>query len=109
MDISEFKNFIYEIDKRLKEKRKLLWQSDIEGTYARALKLFEESGELSAEILSYFWDQRQEKLQNSSKENLSEEFADVIITTFLLAQSFDIDIFEAIQKKKEKIQARGGI
>lgn len=109
MDTSEFKNFIHEIDKRLKEKRKLLWQSDIEGTYARALKLFEESWELSAEILSYFWDQRQEKLQNSSKENLSEEFADVIITTFLLAQSFDIDIFEAIQKKKEKIQARGGI
>lgn len=109
MDISEFKNFIYEVDKRLKEKRKLLWQSDIEGTYARALKLFEESWELSAEILSYFWDQRQEKLQNSSKENLSEEFADVIITTFLLAQSFDIDIFEAVQKKKEKIQARGGI
>ncbi|MGB2762437.1 MAG: MazG nucleotide pyrophosphohydrolase domain-containing protein [Minisyncoccales bacterium] len=104
----EFKNllkFIEDEDKRLikyyggysdKEKRIL----------ARTVKLTEELGELCDEVLSYNSLQRQDKLNNREEENLSKEFADVVITTFLLAKAMDIDIEKALGEKIEEIKKR---
>ena len=46
-------------------------------------------------VLTYFWDQRKEKLLLQQKQNLLWEFGDVIITTLLLDKSMDIDINKA--------------
>lgn len=73
---------------------------------ARTVKLTEELGELCEEVLAHNSLQRKQKLENHNKENLPEEFADVIITTLLLAKAMNIDIEQAIEKKIEKINKR---
>jgi len=73
---------------------------------ARTVKLTEELGELCNEILAFNGDQRQEKLDKHDKNNLPNEFADVIITTLLLAKSMNVDIKESLIKKIEKINKR---
>ncbi|MBI2667465.1 hypothetical protein HYX17_01710 [Candidatus Woesearchaeota archaeon] len=73
---------------------------------ARTVKLTEELGELCNEILIYNKDQRKEKLENHDKENLQEEFADIIITTLLLAKAMNVDIGGVLEKKMDKINKR---
>lgn len=73
---------------------------------ARAIKITEELGELCKEVLLYYSFQRKEKLEQHQKENLPEEFADVIITTLLLAKAMHVDIEKALEKKIEKINNR---
>ncbi len=68
----------------------------------RAVKLSEEVGELSQEILSHNSLQLKRKLDNYKKENLEGEFADVIITTLLLAKAVDVDIKKALENKIAK-------
>jgi len=46
------------------------------------------------------------KLSKKDKENLEKEFADVIITTLLLAKSIDIDVAKAIENKIIEINKR---
>lgn len=106
MDFPQLEEFITNMDVKLKERRERLHQSEMEGIYARSLKVSEEIWELNAEILCYFWDQRAEKVNSFSKEKLEAEFADVIITTFLLAKSFDVDMKGSLEKKIEKIKTR---
>jgi len=72
---------------------------------ARMVKLTEEVGELSEEVLSHLKLQRKEKIQ-SNKNELSNEFADVIITTLLLAKSLRVDIKEALNDKIKIINER---
>ena len=50
--------------------------------------------------------QRKEKLDAHSAENLPEEFADVIITTLLVAKSANINVKRALSEKAAKITAR---
>ena len=50
--------------------------------------------------------QRKQKLDNHDKENLPEEFADVIITALLLAKAMNVDIEAALEKKVEKVNKR---
>lgn len=50
--------------------------------------------------------QRKQKLDNHNKDNLSEEFADVIITTLLLAKAMNVDIEKALERKIEKVNKR---
>jgi NTP pyrophosphatase (non-canonical NTP hydrolase) len=71
---------------------------------SRTVKLMEENGELANEILALLADQRNSKLEK--RRNLSEEFADVIIATLLLAESADVDIKEALIRKINKIDKR---
>ena len=73
---------------------------------ARTVKLGEEFGELCNEVMSFNGDQRKEKMDNYDKTNLPNEFADVVITTLLLAKSMDVDIKEALSKKIDKINKR---
>lgn len=102
MTLNELIQFIDEEDKHLrtyygnpsKEKRIL----------SRAVKLMEENGELANEILKSLSDQRGSKLKKYS--NFSEEFADVIITTSLLAKSCGIDVEQALINKMRKIKKR---
>jgi NTP pyrophosphatase (non-canonical NTP hydrolase) len=105
MQLKELLEFIDLEDKRLikyyggytdQEKR----------TLARTVKLSEELGELCEEVLTFNALQRKEKLDNYESENLSEEFADVIITTLLLAKTMNVDIEKGLEKKITKIHKR---
>lgn len=73
---------------------------------ARTVKLTEELGELCEEVLSHNSMQRKQKLGCHDKEKLPEEFADVIITTLLLAKAMNMDIEKALENKIEKINKR---
>ena len=80
--------------------------SERERILARTVKLFEEVGELSDEILGSMGWQRQEKLDKKTKETMAEEFADVLITTLLLAKTVGVDLEPALRKKFEKLRGR---
>ena len=69
------------------------------------VKISEEVGELCSEVLHSFGDQRKEKTENHVNE-IDLEFADVIITTLLLARSMNIDINKALETKINKIRKR---
>lgn len=71
---------------------------------ARTVKIMEELGELSEKVLSFNSFQVKRKLDNFDKEDLPEEFADVIFTTLILAKSMDIDIRKALEDKMEKVK-----
>jgi len=105
MDLKDLLKFIALEDKRLeeyygerldKEKRIL----------ARTVKLTEELGELSSEVLAHHCLQRKQKLDKRCKDDLPEEFADVIITALLLAKAMNINIEMALKKKIEKVNKR---
>lgn len=69
----------------------------------KTVKLSEEVGELSNEILSVLSLQRQSKLRKFDKNNLYEEFADIIISTLILANAMRVDISRAVKSKMNKI------
>jgi len=104
MQIKDFKKFIKKEDKRLKKR----FHTEDKGKriLARAVKLSEELGELSDEVLGYNSMQRKEKLDKYKKEELLEEFADVVITTFLLAEAMNVNVEKAIKNKMKKINKR---
>jgi len=103
MDFKEFQKFIEIEDKRL---AKYFPFSDKEkGIFARIVKISEEQGELSEAVLNYFSLQRKTKNQ-TGKDEVAHEIADVIICTSLLAYELDIDLEECLKYKMEKIKAR---
>ncbi len=104
MELEHLLNFISIEDQRLNQHYGVIDQD--KRCLARTVKLAEEFGELCNEVLAHSSLQRADKLANFDINNLSEEFADVIITTLLLAKTMDIDIEEAIEKKMEKINKR---
>lgn len=69
----------------------------------KTVKLQEEVGELANDILSVLSLQRKSKLEHFNKQNLYEEFADVIIGTMALANSMRVDVDRAIRGKLDKI------
>lgn len=73
---------------------------------ARTVKLAEEFGELCNEVLSHNAMQRPDKLVKHNGETLAEEFADVIITTWLLAETLGVDIPVALEQKIKKLDER---
>ena len=104
MELNELLKFIEMEDKRLIER---FGSSNIkERILSRTVKLMEELGELSNEILAFNDDQRKEKLENYNKDNLENEFADVFIVLLLLARAMNINIIDAVDKKSEKIKMR---
>lgn len=68
-------------------------------TFARTMKIMEELGELSDEILTSMNLQRNTKIEKFSKENVEDEFADVMGSLILLGIELDIDIETVMQKK----------
>jgi len=105
---NSLKNFIKEESLRLKKKfGKNKTQS--ERILARTAKLGEEYGELCNEVLAFLKDQRPEKLKGKKENDLTDEIADVIITTLLLADILNIDmetIESSLKRKIKKINKR---
>ena len=106
MELKELLDFIRDQDEKIKNKPVNASATRKERVLGRTVKVTEELGELCDAILAADGDQRKEKLEKSSKENLEGEFADVIITTLLLAHSLGVDIEEALSKKVEMINKR---
>lgn len=106
MDFKDLNKVISDLDALVKAyyNDESLTQKEL--IYWKALKLNEEVWELTWEVLSYFWSQRKEKLDESNLDSLKWEFADVLITTLLLAKNMNIDIEDAFFKKVEKIYKR---
>ena len=73
--------------------------------YPMTIKIMEELGELCDEILYADKLQRTDKLEKRQSK-LDEEFADVILTTLLLAENMDVDVMAGLKKKIETIKAR---
>lgn len=67
--------------------------------FARTMKIVEELGELADEILTSMNLQRNSKIERFSRENLEDEFADVLGSLLLLGKELNIDIEEVIKKK----------
>lgn len=103
MEFKELLEFIEKENKRIKN----LYSIDGEKmTLAQTVKLSEEVGELSSEVLAHNSLQRSKKLENHDKGNIQGEFADVIFTTLILAKTMDVDIEKALKDKIEKIDKR---
>lgn len=73
--------------------------------FATLVKISEEGGELSGAVLSYLKFQRKDKIRQT-KADVSNEIADVLITTMLLAEQLNIDIKDCLSKKIKKINDR---
>ena len=103
------KNFLQTIKKIDKKLNNFYWDgfTKKEIILKKTVKLSEEVWELSWEVLSSFWLQRKEKLEKNCKNDLENEFADVVLTTLLLAKEMDVDINAALENKLEKIKERG--
>lgn len=78
-------------------------------TFARMMKLFEELGELSDELLSSMNLQRTQKVANYSHQNMEDELADVLASVFLLAIELNVDVEEILRRKIEFTKDRFGI
>jgi NTP pyrophosphatase (non-canonical NTP hydrolase) len=73
---------------------------------AWTVKLSEELGELCNEVLAHNGLQRKHKIETFDPNNIDDEFADVIITTLLLAEQMGVDIKNALDNKVKKINKR---
>lgn len=82
------------------------WSSDKERLLLRLAKLTEEVGELSQDILLSLGNGRKEKVDTFTPSQLEDEFADVMICTYLLAKSASIDIDSAVHNKFQKIKEK---
>lgn len=67
--------------------------------FARTMKIMEELGELSDEILTSMNLQRNTKIAKFSQQNVEDEFADVLGSLLLLGIELNIDV-EAVMKRK---------
>ncbi|OGJ16399.1 MAG: hypothetical protein A2632_02910 [Candidatus Pacebacteria bacterium RIFCSPHIGHO2_01_FULL_46_16] len=67
--------------------------------FARTMKVVEELGELSDEILTSMNIQRNSKIAKFSHQNVEDEFADVLGSLVLLALELKIDIETVIKRK----------
>lgn len=67
--------------------------------FARTMKMVEELGELSDEILTSMNLQRNSKIASFSRENIEDEFADVLASLILLGSELEIDVEEVIKRK----------
>jgi len=73
---------------------------------AQAVKLGEEVGELHAEVLGTLAYQRREKAGRYSRDSLGGELADVMVCVALLADTFGVDLAQAVSGKIEQLEAR---
>lgn len=78
-------------------------------TFARIMKIVEELGELSDEVLTSMNLQRKSKIERFSKQNVEDEFADVLGSLILLAVELDIDVEEVMQRKIKFTRERFGM
>lgn len=77
--------------------------------FARTMKIVEELGELSDEILTSMNLQRNSKIAQFSHQNIEDEFADVLASLLLLGNELDIDIEEVMLRKIALTRERFGM
>jgi len=77
--------------------------------FARTMKMVEELGELADEILTSMNLQRNSKIAAFSRENVEDEFADVLASLILLGNELEIDIEKVILRKIQFTKDRFGI
>lgn len=104
MTIKELTNQYQQISQFLNSHWPL--KSDSQRVFARTMKIVEELGELADEILTSMNLQRESKIAQFSKENVEDEFADVLGSLILLAIELDIDIEKVMKKKIEFTRER---
>lgn len=78
-------------------------------TFARTMKIVEELGELSDEILTSMNLQRDSKIQKFSRLNIEDEFADVLGSLVLLAIELDVDVVDVMKRKIKLTRERFGM
>lgn len=104
MKLKDILKFIELEDKRLQERFNYIDKEKM--ILARTVKVSEEVGELCNEVLTSVKLQRKEKLASHGRKELEGEFADVLLTTLLLARTMEIDIEKSMEEKIEKINER---
>jgi len=109
MITKELLEIIKDINIQLADKFQDLDITEKEKILASCVKVSEEIGELSWEVLKSVWRARKEKLDNFSEESLMWEFADSILFILVLAEQMWIDINKALEMKLKKIENRGGV
>lgn len=77
-----------------------------ERTFAQMIKISEETGELSEQLLWKFGWQRLNKKDKISDEKLENEIADVILATIRLWRLLDLDLEKVLAKKIEILKER---
>ena len=68
-------------------------------TFARTMKIMEELGELSDELLTSMNLSRDSKIAKFSRENVEDEFADVLACVILLGIELEVDVAEVMRRK----------
>ena len=104
MTFEEFQKFIDDQDAFFRSLGKS--SSERDRVLARAVKLSEEMGELSGEVLGFLGLQRKSKLEGKTPESMADEIADVVIVAFLLAKSMNVEVPAALARKIKKIQEK---
>ena len=97
MQINELVKQYQEISNFLNERWPLKNQE--QKVFARTMKIMEELGELSDEILTSMNLQRNTKIANFTQQNVEDEFADVLGSLILLGIELDIDVEKVMQRK----------
>ena len=105
MDFTEINDFAQWESKR---KETFLKKTNEEMIFADFMKLSEEIGEFANEIQKKLKMQKKEKMDSEENinKNLADEFADVILTTSIIAKRLGIDIETAIERKIDIVRAR---
>ncbi len=84
-------------------------KDDQQRIFARTMKIVEELGELSDEILTSMNLQRNSKIAAFSHQNIEDEFADVMGSLILLGNELGIDVEEVMQRKIQFTKERFGM
>lgn len=108
MNFDEFKSFLDNNLNDLQAKYGFKNKEQV-SLLVKSLKVSEEVGEFSENILKYLSFQRSEKMNTDILADIQEEYADVIITISLIMRELDLDITDALTKKINKITKRGGV
>lgn len=107
MTIQDLVNQYQEISKVLNTKWPL--KNSQQRIFARTMKIVEELGELSDEILTSMNLQRNSKIAKFSHQNIEDEFADVLGSLILLGNELEIDVEEVMVRKIALTRERFGM
>ncbi len=105
MNLKTLEGKVRTLSTKLKPSYKIYSKQEQE-ILTETVKLNEEVGELCNDILGVLKLQRKAKQRKFDKRNIYEEFADVIITTVVLAQAANVDLERALKDKLKKIEER---
>ena len=103
MKFEELLEFVALENKRLSDHHKIDGDKKL---LAHTVKLSEEMGELSEEILEYLSLQGKHKAGKLEKDNLAKEVADVLIALLIIADTVEVDVKEGLRRTMEKINKR---